>query len=192
MDNKQVGTNPKKAAEEKDADVIESIVEIYSSGIHRLAEIQRKGLEIAVEHNAEVGKTWKQFTPAAPTVLMLDLAATALERFADTQKSAIDLMVQQTDTFAKIVRERKATASDSIKDGKARAKEVIEHSIAAQKTALDYTAKQAKTAFETAKQQLGYAGTPAGVAADSVQRGVEVVVEAQKELLDELVASTLH
>jgi hypothetical protein len=55
---------------------------------------------------------------------------------------------------------------------------------ATQKTALDFSAKQAKAALETVKQQFGYAGTPAGTAADSMQRGMDVVVEAQKDFLD--------
>jgi hypothetical protein len=90
-----------------------------------------------------------------------------------------------------LVKERKVKATDTVEEGKKKAKEVIEHSVAAQKTALEYTARQTKAAFETAKQQLGYAGTPAGAAVDSMQRGMEVVVEAQKELLDELATSTL-
>ena len=83
-------------------------------------------------------------------------------------------------------------ATDTMKEGKERAKEAIEHSVAAQKTALDYTAKQAKAAFETAKQQLGYAGTPAGTAAESIERGMDIVLEAQKELLDLVAEPVLH
>lgn len=193
MDTKEVGAKgPVIAAEEEKVDVVESMTELYTSGIHRLAEIQKKGLEIALQQNAEVADNWKKFKLASPAVLMLDLATTAFGRFADTQKVAIDLVVQQTDTFAKLVKERKVKAADTVEEGKKRAKEVIEHSVAAQKTALEYTARQTKAAFETAKQQLGYAGTPAGAAVDSMQRGMEVVVEAQKELLDELATSTLH
>jgi hypothetical protein len=193
MDKKEAGPKePVTAAEGVKVDEIESMTELYTSGIERIAEIQKNGLEIAVRHNAEVVGAWKKFTLAAPGVLMLDLATTAFERFAETQKGAIDLVVEQTHTFAKLVKERKVKATDTLEEGQKRAKEAIEHSVAAQKTALDYTAKQAKAAFETAKQQLGYAGTPVGTAADSMQRGMEVVVEAQKELLDVLAAPTLH
>ena len=168
------------------------MTELYTNGIERLAEMQKKGLEIAVKHNAEVVGTWKKFTLPVPGVLMLDLATTAFERFAETQKGAIDLMVDQTHTFAKVVKERKVKATDTMKEGKERAKEAIEHSVAAQKTALDYTAKQAKAAFETAKQQLGYAGTPVGTAAESMERGMDIVLEAQKDLLDLVAEPTLH
>lgn len=183
---------PVKAAEEVKVDPIESMTNLYSSGIERLAEIQKKGLEIAVRHNAEVVSTWKKIAVAAPGLLMLELANTAFERFAETEKVAIDLMVEQTHTFAKLVKERKVETTDTIEEGKKQAKEAIEHSIAAQKTAIDYTAKQTKAAFATVKQQLGYAGTPVETAADSWERGMDIVVEAQKELLDLVAKPTLH
>ena len=111
---------------------------------------------------------------------MLDLASTAFERFADTQKGAIDLMVEQSHALAGLVKERKFKAADTLEEARKRTQEVIEHSVAAQKTAIDYAAKQAKAVFETAKQQFGYAGTPVEAAADTMQRGMDVVVEAQK------------
>ena len=183
---------PVTAGEDMKVDVIESMTELYTNGIERLADVQKKGLEIAVKHNAEVACAWKKFTLPMPGVLMLDLATAAFERYAETQKGAIDLMVEQTHTFSKLVKERKFKATDTIEQGKKSAKEAIEHSVAAQKTALDYTAKQTKAAFETAKQQLGYAGTPVGTAAESMERGMDIVLEAQKELLDLVAEPTLH
>jgi hypothetical protein len=191
METKEAN-GPVTAAEGVNVDPMESMAALYTSGIERLAEIQKQGLEIAVRQNAEVVSTWKKFALPVPGVLMLDLASTAFDRFAETQKGAIDLMVEQTQTFAKLVKERKMKATDSMEEGKKRAKEAIEHSVAAQKTAIDYTAKQAKAAFASAKQQLGYAGTPAGTAADSMERGMDIVVEAQKELLDLVAEPTLH
>jgi hypothetical protein len=193
MNTDDVGTRGSVTdADVERLDVVESMTQLYSTGIERLAEIQKKGLEIAVRHNAEVVSTWKKHTLPAPGALMLDLATATFERFAETQRGAIDLVVDQTQALAKLVKERKTKATDTMEEGKKRAKEAIEHSIAAQKTALDYTAKQAKAAFETAKQQLGYPSTPAGAAADSMERGMEVVVEAHKELLDVLAEPTLH
>jgi hypothetical protein len=183
METKEAN-GPVMAAEGMKVDVVESMTELYTNGIERLAEVQKKGLEIAVKHNAEVAAAWKKFTLPMPGVLMLDLATTAFERLAETQKGAIDLMVEQTRTFSKLVKERKVKTTETMEEGKKRAKEAVEHSIAAQKTALDYTAKQTKAVFETAKQQLGYADTPVGKAADSMERGMDIVLDAQKELLD--------
>jgi len=171
------------AAAEK-PDVIETMTKLYTSGVERVAEFQKKGLDLAVQHNAEVVNTWKKHSVAAPGLPVLEMAANAFEHYADIRKSTIDLVVKQTHTLAGIVKENKVKATETVDEGTAKAQEAVEHAVAAQKTALDYSAKQTKTAFETAKQQFGYAGTPVGVAADSVQRGLEVVVEAQKDLLD--------
>jgi hypothetical protein len=175
---------PVTAAAGEKTDVFESMTKLYTSGIERVAEIQKKGLDLAVQHNTELVNTWKKHALAAPGLFVLDMATSAFERFADTQKGAIDLVVEQSHVIANAVKERKAKTTDTFEEGKARVQEGIEHAVAAQKTALDYSAKQAKATFQTAKQQLGYAGTPAGAAVDSMQRGMEVVVEAQKELLD--------
>ena len=191
METKEAN-GPVAADERVKVDVLESMTELYTAGIERLAEVQKKGLEIAVKHNAEVAGAWKKLTLPMPSVLILDLATTTFERFAETQKGAIDLMVEQTHTFSKLVKERKIKATDTMEEGKKRAKEAFQHSIAAQKTALDYTAKQTKAAFETAKQQFGYTGTPAGTAAESMERGMDIVLEAQKELLDLVAEPALH
>jgi hypothetical protein len=175
---------PAKTAAAEKPDLIETMTKLYTTGIERVAEFQKKGLELAVQHNAELVKTWKNHAEAAPGLFALEAATTAFERYADFRKSTIDMVVEQTRTLAGIVKEREAKATEIADEGKVRTQEAIEHAVAAQKTALDFSAKQAKAAFETVKQQFGFAGTPAGAAADSMQRGMEVVVEAQKDFLD--------
>ncbi len=177
---------PVTAAAGEKPDFVESAVQLYTTGIERLAEAQKKAIDAAIEHNAEMVNTWKKQAWAAPGLFMLDLATTAFDRYAETQKGTIDLVVEQSHTLAGLVKERKVKAGKVVDDSVARAQEAIDQSVAAQKTALDYTTKQAKAAFETAKKQFACAGTPAGAAADSMQRGLEVVVDAQKELLDVL------
>jgi hypothetical protein len=141
---------------------------------------------MAIEHNAEMTSTWKKQAAAAPGLFMIDLATTAFDRFAETHKGMIDLMVEQTHTLANVAKERKLKVGKVVDESVARAQEAIDQSVVAQKTVLDFSTRQTKAAFETAKKQFGYAGTPAGAAADSMQRGLEVVVDAQKELLDVL------
>jgi hypothetical protein len=175
---------PVTAAAGEKPDFVETAVQVYTTGVERLAEAQKKAIDLAIEHNADMMKTWKKQTAAIPGLFMLDLAATALDRFAETQKGMIDLMVEQTHTVAGVAKERKVKAGKVVEDSVARAQEAINQSVAAQKTVLDFSTRQTKAAFETAKKQFGYAETPAAAAADSVQRGFEVVVDAQKELLD--------
>jgi hypothetical protein len=175
---------PVTAAAGEKPDFVESAVQLYTTGIERLAEAQKKAIDQALEHNAEMVITWKKQAWAAPGLFMFDLTTAAFDRFAETQKGAIDLVVEQSRTLGSIVKERKVKVGKIGDDSVAKAQEAIDQSVAAQKTALDYATKQTKAAFETAKKQFSYAGTPAGTAADSFQRGIEVVIDAQKEMLD--------
>lgn len=177
---------PVTAAAGEKLDMFESVARIYATGIERLAEVQKRSVDLAIEHNAEMVDAWKRQAAGAPGLFMVDLATTAFDRCAETHKAMINLVVEQTHTLTGLVKERKLKAGKVIEDNAARAQEAIDQSVAAQKTVLDYTTKHTKAAFETAKKQFGYAGTPAGAAADSLQHGIEVVVDAQKELLDVL------
>jgi hypothetical protein len=177
---------PVTAAAGDKPDFVETAVRVYTTGVERLAEAQKKAIDLAIEHNVEMMSTWKKQAAAVPGLFMLDLATTAFDRFAETHKGMIDLMVEQTHTLADLAKERKVKAGKVVDESVARAQEAIDQSVAAQKTVLEFSTRQTKAAFEAAKKQFGYAGTPAATAADSVQRGFEVVVDAQKELLDVL------
>jgi len=122
--------------------------------------------------------------PGAPGLVMLDLVSNAFDRYADTQKGAIDLVLEQSHALAKLAKERASSTANATEGAGAIVKQTVDRAVEAQKNALDYSVAQTKVAFETAKQQFGMTGTPAGAAAESFQRGVDGLIEAQKELLD--------
>src|ERR1700722_19744833 len=174
------------AAAEK-TEVVETIATLYTSGVARLAEVQKKGIDLAVKHNAELLDAWKkiaQIFPGAPGLAMLDLASNAFDRYADTQKGAIDLVLEQSHALASLVKEHAASTANATAGASEIVKQTVEKAVAAQKNALDFSVAQTKVAFETAKKQFGMSGTPAEAAAESLQRGVDSLIEAQKELLD--------
>ena len=72
MDTKEV-PNGAAAAEKPLLDGIEALTELYTSGIERMGEVQKKGLEIALQHNVDVVNTYKKMLPLAPGLVMLDL-----------------------------------------------------------------------------------------------------------------------
>jgi hypothetical protein len=180
---------PVTAAAGEKIDVMESITGLYTKGIERLAEAQKKGIDLAAEQNAEWVNMWKKLmngSSPVPGLALLDMATAALQRNVDTQKGAIDLMVEQSHALASMAKDNAGKATKVVEENVAKAKEVIKEAVAGQKAAIDNSAKQTKAAFENAKQQFGYAGTPVGAAADSMQHGLEVVEEAQKDMLDTL------
>jgi hypothetical protein len=59
----------------------------------------------------------------------------------------------------------------------------MERVVAIQKKALDQSAAQSREMIENSAKQFGK-DSPVEAAADSMQRGVDAIVDAQKELLD--------
>jgi hypothetical protein len=182
--SKKAPNEPVETVVAEKPDVVESVVALYTKGVERLAEVQKKSIDLAARQNADLINSWKKFAemaPGGPGFPMLDLAANAFERFAETQKGAIDLVVEQSHALAGLARERTSTAKEGAVSF---VREMVERSVTTQKKAIDTSAAQSKAAFETAKQQFGLKGTPAEAAADSFQRGVDTLVETQKEILD--------
>jgi hypothetical protein len=179
------GATAAPAAEKPE--VVETITNLYTKSVERIAEVQKKGIDLAVKQNAELIDAYKkvaQTVPGASGLLILDLAANAFERYADTQKGAIDLVLEQSHALVGLAKERIGATAEAAEGAKAVVQQTVEQSVAAQKKALDYSAAQGKAAFAAAKQQFGLAGTPAESLADSLERGVDQLVATQKELLD--------
>lgn len=165
----------------------DSVTALYFRGVERLAEMQKSSIDLAAVHNAEAINPWKKFVqkiPGAPGLFMFDLASSAAERFVETQKSAIDLVVEQSHAFAEIVSERTTAAAKATESAAGLVQQTVERTVASQKKALDQTAAHAKAAFESTRKQFGFTGNTADIATDSFQRSVDTMVEAQKELLD--------
>jgi hypothetical protein len=163
------------------------VAKLFTTGVGRIAEVQKKSIEIAAQQNAEVVELWKktiQKLPGAPGLFMLDLQNSGFDRYAEIQKVAIDFFVEQSRAFADLLKERTATAEKVVEDADSFARKSVERAVAMQKKALEHSAAQAKAVFESSSRQFGVEGSPVEAAADSIQRGVDAIVDAQKELLD--------
>jgi hypothetical protein len=184
---KKSANGPVSAAAAEKPEVVETIVNLYTTGVERLAEVQKKGIDLAEKQNADMLDAWKKIAltvPGAPSLFMLDLASTAFEGYAGTRKGAIDLVVEQTHALADLFKERATSAAKTIDDATAIVQQNVEHSVAAQKKALDYSVAQTKIAFQNAKQRFGLTGAQVEEASESFQRGVDTLVETQKQFLD--------
>ena len=173
------------AAEKKGIE--DNVSALYTAGIDRVAELQKRTIDLAVAQNAELTEAWKtivQKIPGAPGLFMLDLAKSAFETYADTRKGTIDMMVEQGHAMAEITRDNVTTVSKATQNMTGMVQKSVERAAAMQKKSLDQTAAHTKLVLDTVKQQFGFAGWPAGTAVDSFHRGVDAVIEAQKDLLD--------
>ncbi len=165
----------------------ESWARLFTSGVERIAEVQKKTIDIAVQHNTELVDLWKkavQKLPGAPGLFFLELENSGIERFAGVHRATIDLFVEQSRAFAEMLKERTTAAAKVNEEADSFAKKSVERVIAMQKKALDQSAAQAKEVLEASNKQFGVKGSPVEAAADSIQRGVDAIVDAQKELLD--------
>jgi len=171
-------------------EVMDGFLPLYTKSMDRFAELQTKVLDAASHQNAELieayKRTFQRFVPGTPAVLLLDLAGQAFEKFVETRKGAINLVVEQGHTMAGISKEQVDSTSKAVNGLAALVQQSVEYSIAAQKEALDFSAEQNKSAYQAAKRQFGLSDT---AASDSFQRVLHAVVETQKAVLD--IPSTL-
>jgi hypothetical protein len=170
----------------KQAEIMDSVVTLYTNGVERLAEAQKKTLDVAQQQGTEMIDACKKTSQGTPGHFFLDLAAAAFGQFTDLQKSAIDLGVANSQMLAGIAKERANyvfTATDGLK---ARVQEAVDRNSDLQKRAIDLSTTQTKKIIDTFKQQPGVAGTPVEAAATSFQNGVDSIAETQKEFLNSI------
>src|SRR5450631_1078479 len=104
----------KEAPADKQTEVVETITALYTKSVERLAEAQKKTLDVALEQNADLIGAWKkiaQLIPATPVPNVLDLVSSTFGQFVDLQKGAIDLVLEQSQTLTGLANERVDSAS---------------------------------------------------------------------------------
>jgi methyl-accepting chemotaxis protein len=173
---------PKKSTVVK-PEAVEDFIPLYTKNVKRLADLQKKSLEIAAEQNAEFIDSCKKafhFVPETPGLFLFDVLGQAFEQVVETQKGAINLAVEQSDALANLAQERGGSAAKVAEGVTALFKQTVEQTVAAQKKALEYYSEQHKTAYETAKKQFRFSNP----AAEAFQSGLDVLIETQKTMLD--------
>lgn len=160
---------------------------LFMSGVERIAELQKQFIDIAVQHNKETVEVMKKTsakTPFGPKASMMDFGQATLDRYADLEKSAVDFLVEQNRIWMDAFNDRTGTVKKSGESVVGAVKQAIENSFAVQKKALEHTAAQTKAVMNAARDQFGLSGTQAEAMTDTFRRGVDTIVEAQKELLN--------
>src|SRR5579863_6799037 len=78
-------------------EVRDEVAALFLRGMERIAEVQKQYIDIAVQHNTdlvEIVKKTADKLPAKPYLPMLDLTKSAMNRFADIEKAAIDFTIE--------------------------------------------------------------------------------------------------
>jgi len=166
---------------------VDTITPLVLGSVERVAELQKKTLDLAAEQTTEFINAWKKafsYSPVPAPAFVWEVAGQAVQTAIDTQKSAIDLVVEQTKSVADITKVRAGAYSQIVDGVTATVKKSVERTVEAQKKVLEFAAEQNNAAFAAAKKQLGAAAEPASVIVDTFQRGTEAVIEAQKSILN--------
>jgi methyl-accepting chemotaxis protein len=178
-------TTPKKSTKSVGVkpETVENFIPLFTKNVERVAELQKKSLEVAAEQNAEFVATCKEAfetTPETPGMFVFDLLGQAFERAVEAQKAAIDQTVEQSNALASLVKERAGSAKKVAEGVTSVFQQTVEQAVAAQKKALDYYAEQHKAAYETAKKQFQISNP----AAEIFQAGMDALIETQKTMID--------
>jgi hypothetical protein len=160
---------------------------LFLHGMERMAEAQKHWIDLALQQTSEsveIARKAADKLPGVPRLPMLEVVNGAVKGYADTQKAAIDFFVEQGRAWTDMFKDRATTVKRSTESTTNIAKQTMERSFAVQKKALEHTAAQTKAVVDATRRHFGLTGTQADVLTDTFQRGVDTVVDAQKELLD--------
>ncbi len=166
---------------------VDAFTPLYLNSVERMAELQKKSLDVAAEQTTEWMNAWKKafsLFPVNPPTAIFDIAGQAVQTYVETHKSAIDQAVEQSHAVVKISQERASAYSKIAGEANSAFRSSVERSVEAQKKVLEFAAQQNKTICETAKKQLAPVGGPATAVVDTFQRGADTLIEAQKSFLD--------
>jgi len=168
-----------------DHEITEVFTPLYLNAVARVAELQKNALDVAAEQTSEWLGAWKKAfsaLPLNPPTFFFDLANQAMQIGVETQKSAIDLVVEQTEAVAEITKQRADAYSKIAETATAAFQTTVTRSVEAQKKALQFAGEQNKAIFAATKKQVGDGSV--GVVVDSIERSTHTLLEAQKSILD--------
>jgi hypothetical protein len=176
----------KKAAAAVTPEFVDAFTPLVLNSVERVADLQKKSLNVAAEQTAELIGAWKKafsFFPVTPPAFFFDFAGQAVQTAVETQKSAIDMVVEQTEAATDIAKVRVEAYSKIVKGITTSVQQSVECSLEAQKKILAFASAQTKAGVESAKKQLGTAVGPATAILDTFQLGADTMIEAQKSFL---------
>jgi len=168
------------------ADGLETFTRLFMAGFEHTAEIRKQTAGFVAQQNVAIVDAWKKMIPGVPVpgMYFLDLMSSGFQRYADLEKQQVDLAVKNMRDLATLFHERNVAAGKIVERATEMVQESVDRSVAVNKKALDSTAEHTKEVFEKSRQQFGSTGEQAEALANSFHRGIDAIVETQKDLLD--------
>ena len=177
-------TTVHKSTKPERAEAFDYILPLYEKNVERVADLQKKVLDVAAEQTTEALTAWKKAVnaiPNAPGAFLFDLLEQSVDRMVETEKGMIDLVVEQSHSVTGVTRERGTSTAKVVDSVTSLVEQAIEHSVALQKKTLDTYAEQTRKAYEMAKKQFRFASFPGS---EAFEAGLDALIETQKVMLD--------
>ena len=164
-----------------------SLTGLFLKSMERFGEIQKQTLDFAVQQNSEILDAFKKMStkmPGGPNLPVFELAEGAVARYADTQKSAINFVLEQSKVWSDALKNRNRSTKEAMESNTKTAKQSLERAFGVTKRALDNSAAQAKAVLDAAKEQFGPNGPQVEAVTDSFKKGIDTLIDAQKEVMN--------
>jgi hypothetical protein len=160
---------------------------LLEQGFEHVLESSKTSLDLAVKQNSEILEaTRKAFhlAPTTPGLSLFDVAGKSFENYAELQKNVLNILGEQGHAVAGAVRASSNSSASLASQGATAFHESVDRTAAANNAVLDFAARQNRQVVEAVKHQQGIAGTPLAAMADAVERGMDALIESQKNSVE--------
>lgn len=165
-----------------------AMTDLFYKGMERWAGMQKHVMDVVVMQSVDALNAWKKaagVSSNAPGATLFDLAGQGLEKVSHTQKTMIDFMVDQGTHTCEMAKQRRDYLSKVANSATEMMSQATERAIAVQKSMLDLAAEQQKAVASVIRRQAVMTGSgPAVEVVDTLQRNVDVALQAQKDFMD--------
>jgi hypothetical protein len=158
---------------------------LYHKGLERMVDAGKITLNMSAQQNDDVLAAIKKALKGTQMDLSaLDLAGQAYQGCIAIQKGMLDMALEQS---ASLIEAIESCMSDSSKAKSELANMMqltVDRSLSAQNNVVEFAARQTKAVNENLKSQPYIVGTPAESVTDTIQRGFDTVISAQREIMN--------
>ncbi len=155
----------------------------FGNGLAQIVEMQKMVIDATLKQSAEAFEAVKGSFPVksqAPCACVFEAAGQTLEKCATIQKKVLDLVQEQGTALAETV--KISDLSKSMNTTVTMLQQSAARTIAAQKSALSIASQQNNAVGDAVRRQ--FPNTAAALVVESVQRGMDILLENQTEFLD--------
>jgi len=165
------------------ADLAGAATSLFGNGLAQMVEMQKMMIDLTVKQSADALEALKGTFPVksqAPCAGVLEAAGQTMKECAAIQKKVLDLVQEQSAAIAEAV--KVPDLSKNMSTAVTMLQQTAGHTIGVQKSALSIASQQSNAVGDAVRRQ--FPNTAAALVVESVQRGMDILLENQTEFLN--------